>query len=614
MKTLARVFTTAFFMLSALGERAWAAAGDLDPSFGNGGIVVTSVNGTDDFATSMALQSDGKIVAAGASFNGTNYDFAVLRYNADGSLDTSFNGTGRVVTAIGANDDKAYGVALQSDGKIVVAGFSVNSAVRAKIAVVRYNPDGSLDTTFNETGIVITDNSAFNDFANSVIVQPDGKIVIGGLSSDAAALDSFELVRYESDGTLDISFGDMGIAKTDVGGAGIDEGLSLVLQNDGRLILAGVSYPQRCCAGDFLTTRFTSDGNLDLSFNGSGSVSTPTSSSYEDTYYSIPLHGVTLQADDKIVVSGNSLSDVTGNFEFVLVRYASEGTLDTGFNGSGEVITTGLGLFGASARGVAIQSDGKIVAAGLGFNNFGADIALVRYHQDGSLDTAFNSTGKVTTSVGSFAAAYAVALQSDGKIVTAGVTYTSGKGSILLARYVAEGAPPPPLDLTTAVSRVAHGSAGPFDINLPLTGEPGIECRSTDGNYSFVATFTNNVGSGQAIITSGTATIAGDPTFSGNTMTVSLAGVSDVQTLQITMSGVTDTFGQVLPNSSVQMSVLIGDITADKTVLVGDYNSVKSTAGHALDETNFRNDIDASGVIDKNDGRAVRARKRHSLP
>jgi uncharacterized delta-60 repeat protein len=192
------------------------AAGTLDNTFGNGGIVITSINGRND-VTSMALQSDGKIVAAGKSYNGSNDDFAVVRYNTDGSLDTSSNGSGKVVTAIGLNNDKAYGVAVQDNGKIVVAGIWINSAVRAKIAVVRYNADDALDTSFNGTGIVTTDISAYNDFANGLVIQPDGKIVIGGFGQDPGA-DAFELVRYNSDGSLDVSLNSTGIVKTEVGG------------------------------------------------------------------------------------------------------------------------------------------------------------------------------------------------------------------------------------------------------------------------------------------------------------------------------------------------------------------------------------------------------------
>ena len=332
------------------------AAGSLDTTFGQEGIVITSIHGSTDFATSVALQSDGKILAAGASHNGSKYDFAVARYNTDGSLDTSFNGTGKVITSIGPRPtdpygDKAYGVAVQSDGKILVARPSMGPSFYADVAIVRYNADGTLDTTFNGTGIVTTDISATNDFMYGLIIQPDGKIVVGGHSNDSGSHDEFEVFRYNPDGSLDTSFNGSGVAKADIGGANLDDAFSIALQPDGKFVLSGLTYAQRCCRGDFATARFNSDGSLDTTFNGTGSIITPTQTFFQPEN-DVPSHGITVQGDGKIVVAGFSALGTDG--DFTLVRYNADGSLDTGFNGTGMTTQFGSG----AARGVTQLSSG----------------------------------------------------------------------------------------------------------------------------------------------------------------------------------------------------------------------------------------------------------------
>ncbi len=159
-----------------------AAPGDLDPTFGNGGIVITPTgNMIDlDYPRAMAIQSDGKIIVVGEGSRGTfNWDFAVVRYNTNGSLDTSFGGSGIVITQLTVNYDGASSVAIQADGKIVVAGSQYNCfCIDSSFAVVRYNPNGTLDTSFNGTGKAITQVNSSRDYAESVAIQADGKIVV----------------------------------------------------------------------------------------------------------------------------------------------------------------------------------------------------------------------------------------------------------------------------------------------------------------------------------------------------------------------------------------------------------------------------------------------------
>jgi hypothetical protein len=171
-----------------------------------------------------------------------------------------------------------------------------------------------------------------------------------------------------------------------------------------------------------------------------------------------------------------------------------------------------------------------------------------------------------------------------------------------------------PVQLTDAVSRKTHGAAGTFDVELPLNGSAGVECRNGGGNHSFVFSFNNNVMSGNAAVTSGTGMVSGPPTFSGNTMTVNLTGVTDVQQITVTLSGVTDCFGSILPNTSVNAVMLIGDTSANRVVNATDVAQVKSQVGAAVTSANFREDVTVNGVIDASDVGLVKVNVGHSVP
>jgi hypothetical protein len=170
------------------------------------------------------------------------------------------------------------------------------------------------------------------------------------------------------------------------------------------------------------------------------------------------------------------------------------------------------------------------------------------------------------------------------------------------------------LQLTTAVSRKTHGGAGDFDINLPLSGEPGVECRSSGGNHTLVFSASNNLVSGNASVTTGIGTISGSPSFAGNTMTVNLTGVTDVQMITVTLSNVTDSFAQVLPDTAVSMNMLIGDTSGNKAVSAGDVAQTKGQSGQPVGAGNFRNDVNVSGSINAGDVAQVKANSGHSLP
>ena len=171
-----------------------------------------------------------------------------------------------------------------------------------------------------------------------------------------------------------------------------------------------------------------------------------------------------------------------------------------------------------------------------------------------------------------------------------------------------------PLQILSAASRKAHGGAGNFDIDLPLAGEPGVECRNSGGNHTLVVTFSNTMVSGNANMTSGTGNVAGSPTFSGNTMTIQLTGVTDVQKITVTLSNVMDSFSQVLPDTTVSMNVLMGDATGNKLVNSSDVSVVKSQGGQPVIGTNFREDITADGSINSSDISLTKSAVGHGVP
>jgi uncharacterized delta-60 repeat protein len=388
-----------------------------------------------DRANAVAVQTDGKIVVAGtvtlvggdtnvpgggSSFAG--YDFAVFRYNADGSLDTSFGGDGKVSVSMGddfGSNESANAIAIQGDGKIIVGGNVIINN-RGNFALVRLNTDGSIDSTFGFDGKVVTD--AVPGGIVDLALQTDGKILaVGG--------DGFALARYNNNGSLDSSFGTGGIIQL---GADLAAN-SVAVQANGSIIVAGKAV--QCvdngdsepptCFDTLLLLRYNENGSQDTTFNTSSPAGAATA--------------VAAQADGKIVTIFNS---------FNIARFNQDGSLDTSFDGDGTA-TINVGSDGY-INALVIRPDGKIVVAG---SSGGAvsDFALARLNANGSPDTSFDDDGRLTTDFdGSSEEVTAVAIQADGKIVAAGYTGQHGYGfhafDFALSRYGADGSLDPAFD------------------------------------------------------------------------------------------------------------------------------------------------------------------------
>jgi uncharacterized delta-60 repeat protein len=411
-------------VLAGVGATARAAAGDLDPSFGVGGRVTTDFSGSPSGAADLAIQADGRIVAAGSA--GSPGDFALARYQPDGNLDASFGVGGTVITDFGLGD-AAQGVALQADGKVVAAGHTGVSGDVADFALARYNLDGSLDASFGSGGRVTTDFAAGDDLAFDVAIQDDGKIVAVGRSSfPGEFVRYFALARYNDDGGLDASFGTGGKVTT---GFAVGNGiaLSIAIQADGKIVVAGWSGATSPDL-NFALVRYNADGSLDASFGTDGKATTD--------FGSNDVAGdVAIQTDGKLVAAGWSGEPEFA--DFALARYQPDGSLDPSFGTDGKVTTDLFGRTDDQAFGVAIQTNGKIVAAGLTrvfFPAFLGGFGLARYNPDGSLDPSFGVGGKLTTDFGpGFDVASDLALQGDGKIVAAGSA--PSMADFALARY-----------------------------------------------------------------------------------------------------------------------------------------------------------------------------------
>lgn len=430
LKALGILFGTFAF----ISTQIHAAPGDVDATFGKNGEVFGTRANSGYSAFDAALQPDGKIIAAGGGYGG----MTAVRYLKSGLLDPAFGTNGRASTTFHENpipgtDENSYAVALQKDGKIVMGGVSFVNGT-ADFALVRYTSAGIIDSGFGTDGKVLTPVGAGSDYLLDLATQPDGKILAAGYFSLSEGDTNFALLRYNPDGSLDTTFGKGGKVTTSFG-FGSDMARALALQKDGKIILAGSCQDIR--GRHFAMVRYSGKGTLDKTFGKGGKVI------IRNDYQYNQANSMALQPDGKILLGGYS-TNPTGlrtPTNFAVMRFNPDGTEDDHFGIGGYTEAPPSDLFSSQeCRALKLQPDGKIIAAGIASANEiypGAISIVTRYESNGRMDSTFGENGVTARPSGYFTGLWAILIQPDGQIVTAGsgTPTAQNETSFFLARH-----------------------------------------------------------------------------------------------------------------------------------------------------------------------------------
>jgi uncharacterized delta-60 repeat protein len=606
-------------------------SGPLDPSFGTGGYTISTETGGGAIYAS-ALQSDGKIVVTGEvgslSNPGGTTQIGLARYTASGVLDPTFGTDGQTTLSLNYSSN-ASAMAVQSDGKIIIAGgTAIGNATSATdyLLLARFNSDGSLDTTFGSGGTVVTSIGAGNSAADSIALQANGDIVVGGPGqSSATSLTAFAVSRFNPNGTLDTSFNGTGTILTNLTSASKDALEAVAIQPDGDIVAAGISV----IGFDFDASlvRYTSSGALDTSFGTSGKV---LSSFTDDDGF----RSVAIAPDGDIVAAGDSRTLAA------IAVYTSTGSLDTSFNGTGyETLAWPGGTEdeSGSLRGLEVQSDGKIFVGSSPYFSNEEEFGVACLNSNGTPDLNFGDSGYVATpltSDGDFV--FSLLLQPNGDVIAAGLAQSAGPTSgFAIARYFGD-----PLAPTIAATQVGNGSAQrstissisvTFDEAVALGANPFTldqEVLNPDGSIDTGATPTN-------VTSDITASLSPDGTVL--TLSVTPGGPLDrtgsddagffangIYQLILNGSAITDSTGTAEFNdgaatpvafatnepgdggTSQYFHVLYGDLAGAGTVSLVDYRQFLSAYESSSGSSNFNPALDyfGNGSISLQDYRA----------
>jgi uncharacterized delta-60 repeat protein len=407
------------------------AKGVLDTSFNGKGIVVhhnADGGNRNDVGYSIYVDSNGKIYVTGYSQNANNYDMVIWRYNSNGTLDTSFGNGGIVVhhnAAGGNNWDAGTSIYVDSNGKIYVTGWSRNSSGNDDMVIWRYNSNGTLDTSFGNGGIVVHHNAAggnWHDVGYSIYVDSNGKIYVTGYSWNSNRDSDMVIWRYNSNGTLDTSFGRKGIVvhNNAAGGNSNDVGRSIYVDSAGKIYVTGFSWNGRDF--DMVIWRYNSNGKLDTSFGNGGIVVHHNAAG--GNAFDIG-ESIYVDSSGKIYVTGSS-RDRSNNYDMVIWRYNSNGKLDTSFGNGGIVVHHNAAGGNAFDEGesIYVDSNGKIYVTGSSRNRNDLDMVIWRYNSNGKLDTSFGDGGIVVhhnaAGGNSDDEGYSIYVDSNGKIYVTG--------------------------------------------------------------------------------------------------------------------------------------------------------------------------------------------------
>ena len=417
----------------------------------NYGKMIAQVGTSDDVANGIAVRPNGKIITGGYSFNAvnnsSNNDFALVAYNADGSLDYTFGNNAVVKTEINAfSSDEIRAIALQADGKIVVGGTTTaNASTNTNIVIARYLADGSnLDASFGVGGKTIIDFQGTQDQVYAMAIQTDGKILVAGSTVNGANID-FSMARININGTLDATFGTNG--KVQVSLANYSIGRALAMQTDGKIVAAVF------VEGDFGVLRFNNNGSLDNSFDGDGKVIIDYGlNSFDEVY------GIAIQPDGKILISGNT--DKDGTDDFAIMRFNTNGSLDNTFGSGGKThVDINSGDLYPS---IALFPSGKIILAGQsGYANYG----IAYFNPNGSLDTNFDTDGKLEIPIGyGMDGPTSMAIVSQNQLLIAGYYFNGTNNDFALVKLL-------PIPCYSGIIILNSPTSNYPNVNLPSTQE-----------------------------------------------------------------------------------------------------------------------------------------------
>jgi uncharacterized delta-60 repeat protein len=429
LATLVLLTSPAWAHDSGFGLVRYSADGSLDRSFGDGGTVVIRFAQRSFVANTLVLQPDGKVVLGGLSSDlaAGSLQLAVARYNADGSPDAGFGTAGMASSAVGDAGAQANAVVVQPDGRIVVAGTAFSHGNPDEFLVARYAPTGALDTTFGTGGVLATAVGAGASSASALALEPDGHLlVVGTAYSNGATDDDFALVRYSSSGQLDPGFGQHGVVTTDFsageagGSASVDHVAAVVLLPDARIVVGGYTRGE---SQSFAVARYNPDGALDATFGRGGRAQVPAREPQ--------VSSIVLQRSGEIVLAGSSVSSDRGTAPFALAQLHPDGSTDETFGSGGLVTTSfdgsrsGTRAVTAEPDGRLISGGARFGAPSASGDALpDSGFALARYNPDGSLDRSFGTDGRAVSSLGDAGATpVALAVQPDGKIVAAGLVF-----------------------------------------------------------------------------------------------------------------------------------------------------------------------------------------------
>jgi uncharacterized delta-60 repeat protein len=412
--------TLFFFVLVITALRISAQAGNPDFSFGYQGVVKTPVGNNVDIGNAVAIQTDGKIVVAGECYDlNFNPDFSLVRYLTNGILDTTFGIKGKVIADFGGNGfGMPRSIIILKDGKILVAGTGVLRDLR----MLQFKTNGTLDSSFGNNGKVVTTIPATSIWVTTANLQRDEKIVVAATTGIDTSY-YFSLLRYNKNGVIDSSFGSGGIISTLM--ATSYEGCTgSAIQQDGKIVISGTSHPHGTDL-EFSSARFLTTGVIDSTYGGAGKVYTKFNG------FASIAKAVAFQHNGKIVIAGEAEND------FALVRYNNDGSLDSTFGVYGVMRKNFFGQSLDRVKAMVIQSDDKIVLGGYMEGIVGSQFVIIRFNANGIYDNTFQGS-LVPPSNNGTDKGWSLAIQNDGKIIMAGETSVqNGYPDFALIRFKA---------------------------------------------------------------------------------------------------------------------------------------------------------------------------------